>query len=592
METNYSDKENAQAEYVSPGLDLLDSYADEQYDVTDEEVKRNCDEIRAILSRHQLTGLIEIHKGPTVTLYKVITKRIGRKRSEQVVEDLELIFSKIVRATMDDGVICVEIPNERPSIVPLREIIGSGEFSNSGYDLPIAAGVELDGTPKVIDLAAAPHILVGGAMGQGKTVFLNSVITSLLYARRPDELKFVLIDAKKYEFGVYSKLQHSYLATSQNGQGGVPVSIVSSSEQAEAVLRALCKEMEDRYKLFGGASADNIKSYNRKCAGSDRMPYLVVVIDEYADLVPFEGKCSRSIASSVSQLAQKGGDAGIHLIIASRRPDTISHIRSRFPMRIAFRVSQMVDSRTVIDVSGAQMLAGKGDMLYEQGNVVERLQGGYIDMSEMSRVVDFISSQPISSDLVLAIDIRQDGKKGKIDIDPMFGEAVGFVSKKKNCTPELLQERLAVGYSRACRIQRQIDSLMLGKAVELVSGTDICTPAMLQDGLHIGYEWACRILQQMEDAGIVGAKIVKMPILTGGECEYDGGEDVDPLFDKAVELVSETNICTPAILQKNLKIGCNRVRRILRQMEKAGVIGAAIVERPVLINKRRDGLSS
>ena len=261
-------------------------------------------------------------------------------------------------------------------------------------------------------------------------------------------------------------------------------------------------------------------------------------------------------------------------------------------MRIAFRVSQMVDSRTVIDVSGAQMLAGKGDMLYEQGNVVERLQGGYIDMSEMSRVVDFISSQPISSDLVLAIDIRQDGKKGKIDIDPMFGEAVGFVSKKKNCTPELLQVGLAVGYSRACRIQRQIDSLMLGKAVELVSGTDICTPAMLQDGLHIGYEWACRILQQMEDAGIVGAKIVKMPILTGGECEYDGGEDVDPLFDKAVELVSETNICAPAILQKNLKIGCNSVRRILRQMEKAGVIGAAIVERPVLINKRRDGLSS
>ena len=185
METNYSDKENAQAEYVFPGLDLLDSYADEQYDVTDEEVRRNCDEIRAILSRHQLTGLIEVYKGPAVTLYKVLTERLGKKRAGQVVEDLELIFSKMARATMADGAICVEIPNENPSIVPLRDIIGSDEFSKAGYDLPVAVGVRLDGTPKVIDLAAAPHILVGGAMGQGKTVFLNSVITSLLYARRP-----------------------------------------------------------------------------------------------------------------------------------------------------------------------------------------------------------------------------------------------------------------------------------------------------------------------------------------------------------------------------------------------------------------------
>ena len=449
METKYLNETNDSVEYIFPELELLDDYSEEKHEVSDEEVRRNSDEIRTILSQHKLEAAkIEVVQGPMLTQYKLLSGKIGVRKAKSVAENLYSDFSDWrIRVTAEKGMISMEIPNKNPSKISLKDILGSNDFQNTSYELPVAIGTNIAGKAKVINLADAKHIHVGGATGQDKTVFLNTVITSLLYAKRPDELKFVFI-APKNKYSIYSGLSKSYLVELQSDekQDGVLNPIIDDSTQAEVVLQSLCKEMENRYMLMKEAFISDIKSYNK----SHRLlPYIVVIIDEYADLV-----YSKSCMASITDLIQKGHVVGIHMIIATKRPTsfvTTKLIRTCFPTKIAFRVGTVVDSNDIIGAPGAEKLMGKGDMFYQSGFDTERVQGAYVDVFEIIRVVNSILSKKCDYNYKLILKARTYKR------DPMFDEAVKLISKRHFCTPATLQKGLAVGYYRACRILVQME---------------------------------------------------------------------------------------------------------------------------------------
>lgn len=459
METNYFNNVNEQAaEYRLPSLDLLNNYSHAKHLATDEEVTRNCDGIRSFLLQNRIENtVINVTKGPVASMYKIALRNVGVRETETIAEDLR--WSHIganARITAVKGMINMEKPNRNSSKIPMRDVIGSADFPNNDYELPVAVGTDITGTPRVIDLADAGHILIGGSTGQGKTMFMHTVIASLLYAKRPDELKFVLIDPKMVEFGTYAKLAESYLVEFQatGGQCGLPHSIISNPRQVEAALASLCNEMNHRYALMGRTSTCDIRSYNS--LSHSRLPHIVVIIDEYYDYIYNNG---RNIMTLIMSLAQKGGAAGIHLIMASQRPVTyvINRLaQSGFSTKIAFRVVMQVDSRAILGTDGAEMLVGNGDMLYKSGKSVERLHGAFISDPEISRLVDYVSSADIPSRYVLAHGAAMPAKR-ETKRDPMFDEAAKLVAKKQSCTPAILQMGLAVGYNRACNIIAQLD---------------------------------------------------------------------------------------------------------------------------------------
>ena len=477
--------------YEFPSLDLLRDYTGQQHVVSQAELDRNNMVIRTTLKNYK----IEVEKvtavvGPTVTLYKIVLAP-GMK-----VASIESVHREIamalevggVRVVTLPGCVGIEVPNSTPSIVPLKSMLNDDSFRNSSAELPIAIGYStLAQKVKVFDLADAPHLLVAGATKQGKSVGLNVIISSLLYAKHPSELKFVFIDPKTVEFTPYNPLLKHYLAV-------VPIAadeeeerrkaIVKKAKDAEQVLSSLCIEMDERYELLANAGVNDFKNYNEKykdryllpTEGHRYLPYLVVVVDEYADLImaggsnPEDKKSAKNIENAIIRLAQKGRAAGIHVIIATQRPSVnviTGLIKANFPTRIAFRVLSGVDSRTILDNVGAENLIGKGDMLYYAGVKVERIQCAYISMEEINAVTKFIGNQTkytqcYNTPFYLPMPESPDGSPagGSLDIltiDSEFEAAARTVVITQKGSTSDLQRKLGMGYARAGRVMDQLE---------------------------------------------------------------------------------------------------------------------------------------
>lgn len=474
-----------------PPLDLLEDYSSGRHEVASEELERNNNKIRATLLSYKIqVERVTACVGPTVTLYKVVpapgVKIAAIKNLDQ---DIAMSLSaKGVRVVRLSDSVGIEVANDRPSIVPLKSMLNDDAFRNSKAELPVAIGYTITQKVKVFDLADAPHLLVAGATKQGKSVGLNVIVTSLLYAKHPSELKFVFIDPKMVEFTAYARLLKHYLAVlpdAADENEEMDKAIVKQPKQAEEILRSLCIEMDERYALFSKAVVNNLKLYNDKykdrhllpTEGHRFMPYIVVVIDEYADLIMSgsmggESKnMARSITTSIIRLAQKGRAAGIHVIIATQRPsvDVITGlIKTNFPTRIAFRVSTRVDSSTILDSPGAERLIGKGDMLYYAGVESERVQCALIGLNETSAVTGYIAGQTGYKKcyntpyyLPAVNDSGDSSGPGMIDmqnVDAMFEEAARLVVSNQQGSTSALQRKLGLGYARAGKVMDQLEA--------------------------------------------------------------------------------------------------------------------------------------
>ena len=474
-----------------PSLELLRDYSDKQHTVSQKELEINNQRIRTTLLNYKINvEKVTAVVGPTVTLYKVVPApgvKVSAIESLHREIAMSLGTSGVRVVTLPDSV-GIEVPNTRPSIVPLKAMLNSSTFRDTDSELPIALGYTITQEVKTFDLTDAPHLLVAGATKQGKSVCLNVIIASLLYAKHPTELKFVFIDPKMVEFTAYNSLLKHYLAVlpmAQSAEEEKKQAIVKTSQQAEQILNSLCIEMDERYRLLADAGVNNFTTYNEKykdrkllpTEGHKYLPYLVVVIDEYADLVMAgeagadAKKAARNIESSIIRLAQKGRAAGIHVIIATQRPSVnviTGLIKANFPTRIAFRVLSGADSKTILDTTGAENLIGKGDMLYYAGVRMERIQCALVDMSEIKQVTRFIEGQNgykqcCSTPYYLPVPVSQDGEAGggSIDmqnIDAMFEEAARMIVTNQRGSTSDLQRRLGMGYARAGRVMDQLEA--------------------------------------------------------------------------------------------------------------------------------------
>ena len=474
-----------------PSLDLLKDYADGQHKVSQQELDINNNRIRATLLNYRIeVDRVTAVVGPTVTLYKIVPAPGVRVASiETVHREIAMALGVSgVRVVMLPDSVGIEVPNTTPSIVPLKSMLNSDTFRNSKAELPIAIGYTITQEVKTFDLTDAPHLLVAGATKQGKSVGLNVIISSLLYSKHPSELKFVFIDPKMVEFTSYNSLLKHYLAVlpmAASEEEEKKNAIIKNPKQAEQVLNSLCIEMDERYNLLAKAGVNDFKLYNEKykdryllpTEGHKYLPYLVVVIDEYADLIMSGGanqdakKAAKNIEASIIRLAQKGRAAGIHVIIATQRPSVnviTGLIKANFPTRIAFRVLSSTDSRTILDSNGAENLIGKGDMLYYAGVKMERVQCALVSMNEINKVTKFIGDQNgwkqcYGTPYYLPVPESQDGEAGggTIDmqnIDPMFEDAARMVVTSQRGSTSDLQRRLGMGYARAGRVMDQLEA--------------------------------------------------------------------------------------------------------------------------------------
>ena len=474
-----------------PPLDLLNDYSEGKREVSKEELELNNNRIRTTLLNYKIkVDKVSAIVGPTVTLYKVVPAP-GVKISaiENLRKEIGLsLGAKGVRVVTLADSVGIEVANNHPSIVPLKAMLNDDAFRNSKAELPVAIGYTITQKVKTFDLTDAPHLLVAGATKQGKSVGLNVIISSLLYAKHPSELKFVFIDPKMVEFTAYNSLLKHYLAVlpmAVSEDDERENAIIKQPKQAENVLNSLCIEMDERYKLLAAAGVNDIKLYNAKykerhllpTEGHKHLPYLVVVIDEYADLTMAGGsggdarKTSKNISDYIVRLAQKGRAAGIHVIIATQRPSVnviTGLIKTNFPTRIAFRVVGRVDSQTILDTTGAENLIGRGDMLYYAGVEMERVQCALVSMAEINKITDYIGAQTgykqcYSTPYYLPVPESQDGETsgGTIDmqnIDPMFEDAARMVVTSQKGSTSDLQRRLGMGYARAGRVMDQLEA--------------------------------------------------------------------------------------------------------------------------------------
>lgn len=477
--------------YQFPSLDLLEDYASGKHEVSKEELESNNNRIRTTLMNYKIrVDKVSAVVGPTITLYKVVPAP-GVKISaiEGLRKEIGMALgSKELRVVTLSDSVGIEVPNSNPSIVPLKATLNDAAFRNSKAELPIALGYTITQKVKTFDLADAPHLLVAGATKQGKSVGLNVIISSLLYAKHPSELKFVFIDPKMVEFTAYNSLLKHYLAVlpmAVSEEDERANAIIKTPDKAEQILSSLCIEMDERYKLLAAAGVNEVKSYNAKykerrllpTEGHKFMPYLVVVIDEYADLTMVGGaggdarKVANSISNSIVRLAQKGRAAGIHVIIATQRPSVnviTGLIKTNFPTRIAFRVVSRVDSQTILDSTGAENLIGKGDMLYYAGVDMERVQCALVSMPEINKVTSFIGNQTgyrqcYTTPYYLPVPESQDGEPGggTIDmqnLDSLFEDAARMVVTSQRGSTSDLQRRLGMGYARAGRVMDQLEA--------------------------------------------------------------------------------------------------------------------------------------
>ena len=475
--------------YKFPSIELLGDHASSKREVSSEELTRNNNKIIAALQTYKIAvDDVKAIIGPTVTLYKV-TPAPGVKISEikKLQEDIALsLKARGVRVVTLSDSVGIEVANDTPSIVPLRNLLNSDNFRNSKYELPVAIGYTITQEVKVFDLADAPHLLIAGATKQGKSVGLNVIVSSLLYSKHPSELKFVFIDPKMVEFSAYNGLLHHYLAvlpTAGDADEEKSKAIVKTPADADKALASLCIEMDERYKLLSEAGVNKLTLYNEKFKarklnpekGHRYLPYLVAVVDEYADLTmtiggsPEARKVAKNITNSIIRLAQKGRAAGIHVILATQRPsvDVISGIiKSNFPMRIAFRVASRVDSMTILDAPGAEKLIGRGDMLWSAGIDTERIQCGYVSGEEIDAITDFIEDQQgykksYNTPYYLPEPPAAEGSGGGVgdvgELDERFVEAAQLVVSTQRGSTSDLQRRLGMGYAKAGRVMDQLE---------------------------------------------------------------------------------------------------------------------------------------
>ena len=464
--------------YKMPTIDLLQEREVNRNNVDIDEQEENKRRITETLANYNIPiKKIDVCVGPTITLFEIIPAdgvRIAKIKNleSDIALSLAALGIRIIAPIPGKGTIGIEVPNRDPQTVSMRSVIGSKRFQESRMELPMALGCTIDNRVFMADLTKMPHLLVAGATGQGKSVGLNAIITSLLCKKHPAELKFVLVDPKMVEFSLYSQLDHHYLARMAGGEE----CIITDSRKVVATLNSLVQEMEDRYQLLRDAKERNIKDYNRKFIerrlnpekGHHFLPYIVVIVDEFSDLIMVSGK---EVERPIVRIAQKARAVGIHMIIATQRPSTnviTGIIKANFPGRIAFRVSQMVDSRTILDCSGAQQLVGKGDMLFQQGGMLDRVQCAFVDTPEVEAVCEYISAQIGYSEpyelpeFVGDIDGEEGGGTtggGNLnDRDSLFEEAAAFIVASDTASTSSLQRRYGIGYNRAGRIMDQMEA--------------------------------------------------------------------------------------------------------------------------------------
>ena len=459
--------------YKFPHLNLLDHYDDTDDGIDMEEQNANKDRIIEVLRSFDIEiSSIKASVGPTVTLYEITPAqgvRIAKIRNleDDIALSIAALGIRIIAPIPGKGTIGIEVPNAKPRIVPMQAILSSKKFQETTMELPIALGKTITNEVYMVDLAKAPHMLIAGATGQGKSVGLNAIVTSLLYKKHPAELKFVIVDPKKVEFSVYAPIEKHFLAKLPDGDDA----IITDVTKVVQTLNSLCVEMDTRYDLLKKAGCRNVKEYNAKFIerklnpekGHHFMPYIVIIIDEFGDLIMTAGK---EVELPICRIAQLARAVGIHAIIATQRPTTniiTGTIKANFPARVAFRVAAMMDSRTILDRSGAQQLIGKGDMLYLQGNDPVRVQCAFVDTPEVERIANYISKQqgyPCAFELPEVQSEDGESSAAEVDmtrLDPMFREAAELVVAHQQGSTSLIQRKFAIGYNRAGRIMDQLE---------------------------------------------------------------------------------------------------------------------------------------
>lgn len=459
--------------YKFPPLDLLKKYDTEGIKINQEELEENKNKIVETLSNYKI-GIASIKAtiGPTVTLYEIVPDagiRISKIKNleDDIALSLAALGIRIIAPIPGKGTIGIEVPNKNATIVSMRSVIASKKFQSSEMQLPIAIGKTISNETLVVDLAKMPHLLMAGATGQGKSVGLNAVLTSLLYKKHPAEVKFILVDPKKVELTLFNKIERHYLAKLPDSEDA----IITDNTKVIHTLNSLCIEMDNRYELLKNALCRNIAEYNKKFKarklnpndGHQFLPYIVLVVDEFADLIMTAGK---EVETPIARLAQLARAIGIHLIIATQRPSVnviTGIIKANFPARIAFRVTSKIDSRTILDGSGADQLIGRGDMLYTQGNDVIRVQCAFVDTPEVEKITDYIGNQKAYPDAYQLPEYvgEESGTSLDIDIsdrDKLFKDAAIVIVTAQQGSASLLQRKLKLGYNRAGRIIDQLEA--------------------------------------------------------------------------------------------------------------------------------------
>ncbi|WP_405604287.1 DNA translocase FtsK 4TM domain-containing protein [Polaribacter sp. Asnod1-A03] len=455
-----------------PTFNLLKQY-NESISIDPEELEANKDRIVETLKNYKI-GIAEIKAtvGPTITLYEIVPEAgIRISKIKNLEDDIALSLSalgiRIIAPIPGKGTIGIEVPNQKSTIVSMHSVISSKKFQESPMELPIALGKTISNETFVVDLAKMPHLLMAGATGQGKSVGLNAVLTSLLYKKHPAEVKFILVDPKKVELTLFNKIERHYLAKLPD----VEEAIITDTTKVVHTLNSLCIEMDNRYDLLKAAMVRNIKEYNAKFKkrklnpneGHQFLPYIVLVIDEFADLIMTAGK---EVETPIARLAQLARAIGIHLIVATQRPSVnviTGIIKANFPARIAFRVTSKIDSRTILDAGGADQLIGRGDLLYTAGNDINRIQCAFVDTPEVEKITDFIGSQKAYAEAYQLPEYIDDESGTSIDIDiqdrdKLFKDAAEIIVTAQQGSASLLQRKLKLGYNRAGRLIDQLEA--------------------------------------------------------------------------------------------------------------------------------------
>ena len=462
------------ANFQLPSLDLLKDYGSEEIIINKEELEANKNKIVGLLRNFNI-GIAQIKAtiGPTVTLYEIVPEagiRVAaiKRLQDDIALNLAALGIRIIAPMPGKGTIGIEVPNQIPTMVSMRSVLSSPKFQNTTMDLPVVFGKTISNDIFMADLAKMPHLLMAGATGQGKSVGINAILASLLYKKHPSELKFVMVDPKKVELSLYSKIERHYLAKLPDTEEA----ILTDNSKVINTLNSLCVEMDTRYELLKNAFCRNLKEYNQKFTerklnpenGHRYLPYIVLVVDEFADLIMTAGK---EVEHPIARLAQLARAVGIHLIIATQRPSVnviTGMIKANFPARVSFRVNASVDSRTILDATGADQLIGKGDMLYSNGNDLRRVQCAFIDTPEVERIAEFIGEQKGYPEAYLLPEFVGEESGAIADFNPnerdaLFEEAARVIVGTQQGSTSMLQRQLKIGYNRAGRIMDQLEAI-------------------------------------------------------------------------------------------------------------------------------------